>query len=151
MISFHPVNQLIMTSETTQPQPSPWTSSSLWVNKICMSGLGAANRIFFITTGNKYQYQLTLIHLRKKIQQSTKEVLCNELEWYFRSIKSINWCQQVWTPNQKPCHSLTEACGWSKSICLVRITPKEDLISHLRKIIMMNKLLYYQYKQTSQK
>ena len=43
----------------------------------------------------------------------------------FRSIKTINWCQKVWTPNQHPHENLLQAWKGSKSICLFWIRPTE--------------------------
>ena len=42
-------------------------------------------------------------------QHPTKEVLGNELEGDFISIKKIDWCQQLWTTKHNPRRDLTQA------------------------------------------
>ena len=44
----------------------------------------------------------------------------------FRSTKTINWCQQIWTTNRNPCHGLPQAYRESKSVCPVCIKPTKS-------------------------
>ena len=44
-------------------------------------------------------------------QKSTKELLLDELEVDFSSIKEINWCEKLWTPKWRPYHDFTQSCG----------------------------------------
>ena len=68
MVILHPVNQFVMTSAITEPEPSPRPSSSLWVKKIGMSIWDTPRNIFYITPEDKYQYKFTLIQLMQHEQ-----------------------------------------------------------------------------------
>ena len=85
----------------------------------------------------------------KKSNQPTNEVLVNELEIYIRPIKIINLFKQVLTPNHHPCHNLPQACGGSKSVCLVCKWPIENLSSHLITVISNNEQWSGQLQQTN--
>ena len=61
-----------------------------------MSILDTAYIKFSITPEDKYQHQLMLMKLMQNTgQKSTKEVLVDELEVYFSSIKIINRREKV--------------------------------------------------------
>ena len=57
MIELKPVNQLMMKSATTQPEPSPRPSKILSGNKIHMYVLYMPHRKFKITQKDKFQDQ----------------------------------------------------------------------------------------------
>ena len=69
IILLHISNQLMMTSEITQPSPLPQPYSSLLRKQIIISGMDMTNRKFIITPKNKYQYQWVLIQLIQKTGQ----------------------------------------------------------------------------------
>ena len=49
-------------------------------------------------------------------QISTKEVVCKELEGYFRSSKAINLYKQLLTPNRHPRCDLPQSWGERKYV-----------------------------------
>ena len=57
IIGFNTVNQLMTTSETMQPEPSPQPSTNLRWNQIRVSNLDTGQRQFAITQKYKCQYQ----------------------------------------------------------------------------------------------
>ena len=81
------VNKWMLISEIKKLVPPPRPSSSLQGKQIHMSGFYKVNIIFFITYKEKYQDQRIPIQIIKTGQQPIKEVLVEELERYFRSIK----------------------------------------------------------------
>ena len=62
MVDLKPVNELIMTSVATQPEPFPQHSTNLQGEQIHVSVLYKAHRKFVITPEEMYQYQLMLMH-----------------------------------------------------------------------------------------
>ena len=95
-----------------------------------MPGLDKDQRQFSNTPEYKYQDQLMPIPLMQNTgQQPTKEVLCDELEGYYSSTKTINQCQQVLTPDRHPFHKLPQPCGGIKCLCTVLISTTYNLIS----------------------
>ena len=84
-------------------------------------------------------------------QKSTKYFLGDELEVYFSLIKTINFCQQVWTSNRNPCRDLTQSCGGVKSVCPGWIQPTDNFLPHLSINIRIDKFWSDQWKQISQK
>ena len=85
-------------------------SSSLRCEKVCMSGFSMAQRKFLSYPRTNFSIKEHLSNKFKNTsKESKKEVFIYELEGYFSSIKKINWCQQVLTPNWHPFHNLPQS------------------------------------------
>ena len=61
IIELNPFNQVMTTGEISKPTPYPQPSTNLWGKQTCMSGLYMAHWNFSNTSGEKFQYQWTLI------------------------------------------------------------------------------------------
>ena len=144
IIVFIETDEITKTSTLTTTFHKPAGGANIYV-RFGYSPLKHCSHTRGKVSGSMNSYPIDMMHT---IQQSTKEGLKEELEGDFRLNKSINWIEQVWTPNRKTIHDLPQSCGGGKSICLVWIRPTDDFQSRPGKQFRINECWYGQCKQT---
>ena len=92
MITLQTINRLLMTIAIAQPAPSSLPTSILWGKKNPYVWFGYSPQTIFYHTKVQVSGPMTDYRVNGKYtgQKTTKEVLGNELEGYFISIKAIN-------------------------------------------------------------
>ena len=153
MITLQTINRLLMTIAIAQPAPSSLPNSILWGKKNPYVWFGYSPQTIFYHTKVQVSGPMTDYRVNGKYtgQKTTKEVLSNELEGYFISIKAVNIYQWVLPTNYKLFHNLLQTCGSIKYVGKICIWPTENLLSRPREIIRINEWWYDQREQNNSK
>ena len=132
MISLKPINVMMITGEITKTGTLAMTFQKNvgGSNPYVCFGYVPLKIFQHILVKVSVSMNSGSIKIIRTSQKSTKEGLNEKLEGSFRSIKSINWIEQVWTPNWHPFHDLPQTCWEWKSVCPVCIRPTDNFLRH---------------------